>query len=70
MKESENVDDFAMRLTGLVNNIHILGGTLEEEKVVKKFLRIAPFRYSQVAILIEQLLDLRNMSVEELTGRF
>lgn len=29
-----------MRITGLVNNLQILGDTLEEEKVVKKFLRV------------------------------
>nr|AAM01114.1 Putative retroelement [Oryza sativa Japonica Group]AAN04951.1 Putative retroelement [Oryza sativa Japonica Group]AAP52934.1 retrotransposon protein, putative, Ty1-copia subclass [Oryza sativa Japonica Group] len=69
MKEGESVDDFAMRLTGLVNNIHTLGAMMEEEMVVKKFLRVVPSKYTQVAISIEQLIDLKTLSVEELTGR-
>jgi hypothetical protein len=36
---------------------------------VKKLLRIVPSKYTQVAIAIEQLLDLKTMSMEELVGR-
>lgn len=68
-KEREPIDDFAMRLTGLVNNIRTLGGTMEDEMVVKKFLRVVPSKYTQVAISIEQLIDLKTLSIEELTGR-
>ena len=59
----------SLRITGLVNNLWTLGDTLEEEKVVKKFLRVVPPRYTQVAISIETLLDLSTLSIEELTGR-
>ena len=69
MKSDEPVDDFAMRLTGLVNNIRTLGETLEEVKVIKKFLRVVPTKFTQLAISIEQLIDLRTLSVEELVGR-
>ena len=68
-KDGELVDDFAMRLTGLVNNLAILGDEIGEEKVVEKFLRVVPKKYSQVAISIETLLDLDTLSIEELTGR-
>ena len=44
--DGESVDDFSMRITGLVHNLRILGDTLEEEKVVKKFLRVVPPRYT------------------------
>ena len=64
----ESVDNIAMRLTGLVNNLHILGDKLNEEKVVEKFLRVVPPRYSRIALSIETLMDLDTMSVEELTG--
>ena len=40
------VDEFSMRITGLVNHLRVLGDTLEEEKVVKKFLRIVPSKYT------------------------
>lgn len=65
----KSVDGFAMRLTGLVNNLEILGDKIEEDRVIKKFLRVVPPRYSQVAISIETLVDLQTLSVEELTGR-
>lgn len=69
MKESESVDDFSMRLNAIVNNLRMLGDPLEEEKVVQKFLRVVPSRFVQVAIAIEQLLDLKTLSIEEVTGR-
>lgn len=46
MKETETVDDFSMWMNGLVNNIRSLGDSLEEEKVVKKFLRVVPQKFS------------------------
>lgn len=63
------MDEFSMRITGLVNHLRVLDNTVEEEKVVKKFLRVVPSRYTQVAIAIEMLLNLSTLSVEELTGR-
>lgn len=68
-KDGETVDDFAMRLTGLVNNLNILGDKIDDERVVRKFLRVVPSKYSQVAISIETLVDLKTLSIEELTGR-
>lgn len=67
--DGESIDDFAMRLTGLVNNLHILGDKLEEEKVVQKFMCVVPPRYSQIALSIETLMDLDTLSVKELTER-
>lgn len=58
-----------MRITSLVNNIRIVGDNIEDAKVVTKFLRVVPRRYSQVAIAIETLLDVSTLTIEELTGR-
>ena len=58
-----------MRITGIVNNLRSLGDTVEEIKVVQKFLREVPSQYAQIACSIETLLDLNGMSVEELIGR-
>ncbi|XP_062195242.1 uncharacterized protein LOC133898545 [Phragmites australis] len=69
MKEGESVDDFTMRLTGLVNNIRTSASMMEDEAMVKKFLHVVPSKYTQVAISIEQLIDLKTLSVEELTSR-
>ena len=67
-KDGESVDDFSMRLTGLANNIAVLGGKITEPEIVKKMLHVAPEPLEQVAISIETLLDLDNLSVEEVTG--
>lgn len=58
-----------MRISVHVSNLRTLGDTLEDEKVVKKFLRVVPPRYTQVAIAIETLLDLSMLLIEELIGR-
>jgi hypothetical protein len=67
-KDGESVDDFSMLLTGLANNIAVLGGKITEPEIVKKMLHVAPELLEQVAISIETLLDLDNLSIEEVTG--
>src|SRR5438128_1419464 len=68
-KEGETVNDFAVQISGLATNLRALGESMEEVHVVKKFLRVVPARYSQFAISIEMLLDLKELMVEELVGR-
>lgn len=46
-KEGEAVDEVAMRIDTLANNIHTLGETLEQVRIMKKMLRVVPARYSQ-----------------------
>lgn len=68
-KNGESIDDFYMRITGLVNNLRLLGDTIDELEVVRKMLQVVPERFDQVAIAIETLLDVGTMTVEEVTGR-
>ncbi|WVZ76857.1 hypothetical protein U9M48_024783 [Paspalum notatum var. saurae] len=68
-RDGEAVEDFAMRLTGVVNQLAILGDPEPEPKVVQKYLRIARPRFKQLVISIETLLDVGTLSVEEVTGR-
>ncbi|XP_073362516.1 uncharacterized protein [Aegilops tauschii subsp. strangulata] len=68
-KDGETVDEFALRLTGMMNNLALLDDDLKEERAVEKFLRVVLPRYAQVALSIEMLLDLSELTVEELTGR-
>ncbi|XP_073357719.1 uncharacterized protein [Aegilops tauschii subsp. strangulata] len=59
-----------MRLGGArVREAKLLGEVVPEKRVVRKFLSVVPKRYSQIALSIETLVDLDNLSVEELTGR-
>ena len=69
-KEGETIEAFTMRATALVNNLCTLGDTVDDEKVVRKFLRVIPKKYSQVAIAIETLLDISTLSLEEVMGHF
>ncbi|CAN6326045.1 unnamed protein product [Urochloa humidicola] len=69
MKETESVDEFAVRLTTVVNKIHTLDEDIEESYVVKKFLRAVPRKFLQIASTIEQFGDLETMTVEEVIGR-
>src|SRR5438105_3266593 len=68
-RDSEAVEDFALRLTGMVNQLEILGDPEPANKVVARYLRAAPSRFSQVVIAMETLLDLLTLTVEEVTGR-
>ena len=69
MKESESVDNFASRLTTIVNQIQALGEEFEEAYAVKKFLRAVPNKSLQIASTIEQFGDLKTMTMEEVIGR-
>ena len=68
-KDGEAIDDFAMRLDSLAAELRGLGETMEEERVMKKMLRVVPARYNQIACSIEMFADLKTMSLEELIGR-
>ncbi|XP_051230150.1 uncharacterized protein [Lolium perenne] len=69
-KDGEKVEQFAMRLTGIMHDLEVLEDGVTELKAVQKFLRVVPKRFKQLAYSIQQLLDLKTMTVEELAGRF
>jgi hypothetical protein len=68
-KPGETVDDFGMRLQELVHQLDVLGDPVDDKKVIRKYLRVIPKKYKQMARSIKSLLDLNTMSIEELTGR-
>jgi hypothetical protein len=68
-KLGEDVDDFALRLNTLMQQLARYGDNdINEERAVEKFLHVVP-KYSQVAIAIEMLLDFSELMIEEVTGR-
>jgi hypothetical protein len=69
-KSGESIDDLAMRLTGLTARLGELGDPVSDRKVMQKWLRIVPKRYSQLAVSIDNLVDLDTTSIEEIVGRF
>ena len=68
MKDTDQLDDFYMKLNGLVSNIRALGEEVKESYVVKKLLRAVPSKFLQIASTIEQFGNLEKMSIEETIG--
>nr|GFA13312.1 hypothetical protein [Tanacetum cinerariifolium]GFB39021.1 hypothetical protein [Tanacetum cinerariifolium] len=69
MKDTEIIDDFAMKVNNIVSNIQALGEKVKEAYVVKKLFRAVPSKFLQIDSTIEQFADLDNMTVEEVIGR-
>ena len=54
---------------GFANSITTLRGSISETKIVKKMLQVTPDHLEQFAISIETLLDVNDLTLEEVTGR-
>lgn len=69
-KTGETIEEFAMRITKLASDLRGLGeASVDDARVVKKFLRVVPPRYNQVVVAIEMFCELKTLSIEELVGR-
>jgi hypothetical protein len=69
-KPDEDVDDFVLYLSTPMQQMSWYGDDdHDEEKAVKKFLRVIPKKYTQVTMVIETLLDFSELTIEEVTGR-
>jgi hypothetical protein len=68
-RDSESVDEFVMRINGIVSGLRELDEKIEDGRVVRKILRMLPRRMRQVAVSIQMLCDLNTMSMEELLGQ-
>jgi len=68
-KDGEAIDDFAVRIGSIAAELRELGEDMEDERVVKKMLRVVPSRFNQIACSIEMFADFKKMSLEELVGR-
>ena len=70
-RPDEQVEDFAVRLTNLMEQMVRNGDTdLDEGRAVEKFLRCMPKRYEQLVFSIETLLDLQDLSIDDVAGWF
>lgn len=68
MDDTERLDDFYVKLNGLVSTIGALREDMKESYVVKKLLRAIPSRFLLIAATIEQFGDLETISVEVAVG--
>ncbi|WVZ63820.1 LOW QUALITY PROTEIN: hypothetical protein U9M48_013424 [Paspalum notatum var. saurae] len=68
-REGEKVEDFALRLQALVSELGALGKKMDDDEVVGKYLRAAPKRLEPVLVSMETLLDLSELTIEDVTRR-
>jgi hypothetical protein len=66
--EDDTLDAFASRVATIVNGIHGLDEKLEEISVVRRFFRAAPAWYISVVSAIEQCVDLKTVTLDDLVG--
>jgi hypothetical protein len=67
--DGETFEDYALRLSGMVAHLAILGEEVKDGEIVVKMLRSLPPRFKQITIVIKTLLDVLTMSVADLIGR-
>ena len=68
MKESETVDQFMTRVSGIVAQFQTYGEPLEQKIIVQKILRCLTKKFAMVVTAIEEAKDLSKFTLEELTG--
>ena len=70
MKDADTIDTFVGKLSEISSKSASLGETIEEPKIVKKFLSSLPRKkYIHIVASIEQVLDLNSTSFEDIIGR-
>ncbi|KAL7598113.1 hypothetical protein Lser_V15G24534 [Lactuca serriola] len=70
MYDSESIDDFAGRLSGLASKSASLGELIDETKLVKKFLKSLPrAKFIHIVVSLEQVLELKSVGFEDVVGR-
>lgn len=70
MKDNDTINDFFSKISELFSRSAALGETMEESKLVKKFLKSLPRKkYIHMVASLQQLLDLKETSFEDVIGR-
>jgi hypothetical protein len=65
--DGETVEDYALRLSGMVAHLTTLSEELKDGEIIMNMLRTLPPRFKQITIAIKTLLDVSMMSVADLT---
>ena len=69
MHDSDSIDIFSEKLSKLASKAASLGHSIEELKIVKKFLnRLPRNKYIQIIVSLEQVLDLNTSRFEDIVG--
>lgn len=65
MRDDESIDDFHMKMNGIITNIRALEEEMSEAYTVIKFLKAVPPRFLQITSTLEQFGDLEKLTLEE-----
>ncbi|XP_074362402.1 uncharacterized protein LOC141702668 [Apium graveolens] len=68
MEEDMIIDDYHMKMNGIVTNFISLGEKVDESYTVKKKFRAMPSKFLQMTSIIDQFEDLDTMTKEEAVG--
>jgi hypothetical protein len=69
MKNGESIDQYTGRLTGMSVRYSNLGGSLDDQALLKKLFDTVPEQFIHVIAGIEQFYDLKTMAFDEAVGR-
>nr|GFA41922.1 zinc finger, CCHC-type [Tanacetum cinerariifolium] len=69
MKDDDTVDAFTAKLNGYATKAKELGKTLDESLLVRKLLDSTPDRFIHIVASIEQISDLDEITLDEITGK-
>jgi hypothetical protein len=67
-KSGESVEDFSLWLNTVASQLWALDDEVSDKDVIKRILHAVPDHLKQVAISMEMLLNLKELSIEEIVG--
>jgi hypothetical protein len=68
MNEDENITKFFLRVDEMVNAMRGLGETIDDSLLVQKILRSLPERFNPKVSAIEEMSELKTLSLDQLLG--
>jgi hypothetical protein len=68
MDEDKNITKYFLRIEELVNTMKYLGETIDESFLVQKILRSLPNRFNSKVFAIEEIDDLKTLTLDQLLG--
>ena len=68
MGKTDSVMDFVMKFTHIVSDLRNLGETMEEKKVMQRFLRATLAKFDALTLSLEQYGELDKVSLHEVIG--
>ncbi|XP_066384994.1 uncharacterized protein [Miscanthus floridulus] len=68
-KDGESVEDLSLSLQTLISKLRSHDVTIDEEETVSKYLYSVPAKYIHIALSIETMLNLSNLTIKDVTGQ-